>query len=548
MTVLHYGDLPTTKELFMQQLVDSPPPEIALDIETISLKERMPIGFGIAINPREAWYFTTYPENDPEIELVLPLLRNPKIKKVFHNAPFDLRGFPLIAEIDSTNIADTNVMARLLGRQETQLTVLSEEVGITGSTPAKEMLAGGKTMLDIPHEDVAAHCAKDCQITIALYHKYIDDINPEYFAVEMEAIPILIAMSLRGLKINQQDRADVQIKLETEVEFYRRICAEDDFNPASNPQVGYILAKRGNFLPFTRTKKSYCVNEEQLEYLDDPLAAAVLNFRKANKLLTTYIRPLEHEDRIYTEYNLDAVVGRISSARRNLQNIPPATADSKGVRYIFMPDSGCFTAGDYSQEHLRILMHFSGDREMERVYLHGDHNGDIHAKTARELNISRRLAKIVNFSIPYGGTPKTISQRAKIRDMKRCAHFLDEWFKTYKGAAEWCRGAQEYGLRHGKALPTLFGREIVIPEEMSAWGKVDVEAMRRKGVNYPILGSDGEIIKRALIICKNYDLPLSITIHDELVCDGDIEFPVEELENVAPMHIPFDVSKSDRWV
>ena len=245
MTILHFGDLPTTKELFYEQLVNSPPPEVSVDIETISLKERMPIGFGIAVSPREAWYFTCHPEHDPEIELVLPLLRNPKVKKVFHNAPFDLRGFPLIADIDSTNIADTNVMARLLGRTETKLTVLGlEEFGIEGLTSAQEMLKGGKTMLDIPHDEVAKHCAKDCQLTIALYHKYIDSINPEYFAVEMEAIPILIAMSLRGLKINQQDRMDVQIRLEQEVEYYRRICEEYDFNPASNQQVGYTLTNR----------------------------------------------------------------------------------------------------------------------------------------------------------------------------------------------------------------------------------------------------------------------------------------------------------------
>ncbi len=540
MAVTYYGSETVSKELFNRQLVDSPPSIVGVDTETISLKERMPIGFAIATSPTEAWYFKTYPEMDREVELVWPLLRNPNIKKVFHNAIFDLRSFPLIGDIDTNNIADTNVMARLLGRTETKLSELAPEVGMTAQD-AKGMLEEyrAKTMLELPSEAVSAKCAKDAQIALALYYHYLPDIDPEYFKVEMEAIPILIEMSLRGLKINQEDRARLEVSLTKDVEYYRRICKEEDFNPASNQQVGYILAKRGNFLPFTRSRKQLRVDVDQLEFLDDPIAAIVLNFRKANKFLTTYIKPLAEEDRIYTEYNLDAVVGRVSSSNRNMQNIPPEG------RFIFMPDSGYFTTGDFSQEHLRILMHLSGDREMQRVYYDGEAGGDIHLKTASELNISRRLARTINYAIPYGATPHAVSISARIRDLKRCASFIDSWFEAYPDAAEWIRAAKEYGIGHGKALPTLFGRSISVPEEYNRWGKLNVSAMERKAVNYPIIGSDGEIMKRALIMCKY--LPLVVTVHDSITCDGDVEFPMEQLETISPVRIPFAVKRTGRW-
>jgi len=99
---------------------------------------------------------------------------------------------------------------------------------------------------------------------------------------------------------------------------------------------------------------------------------------------------------------------------------------------------------------------------------------------------------------------------------------------------------QEEGWRTGWAEPTLFGRRIKLPDESE-------DSVKRKAVNYPILGSDGEIMKRALIICKKYNLPLAVTVHDSITCDGDIEFPVEELENIAPVHIPFEVKKTLRW-
>jgi DNA polymerase-1 len=542
MPVTHFGPNPVSKELFNQQLVESPPPVIAIDTETISLRERMPIGFSIATSPDEAWYFRTYPNADPEVELVKPLLVNPKIKKVFHNAPFDLRSLPLVVPIDRTNIADTNVMARLIGRLETQLFMLSEEVGRV-IAPAQSLLSeyNAKTMLDIPFEAVARKCCDDSEVTLALYHRYLPDIDQEYFKVEMEVIPILIDMSLRGIKIDQDDRAALEAKLEKDVAYYRGICESEGFNPASNQQVGYILAKRGNFLPFTKSRKSLQVSEEQLEFLDDPLAAVELAFRHANKFLTTYIRPLAGEERIYTEYSLDIVVGRIQSSNMNMQNIPGVKSPTGfNGRYIFVPDSGTFTDGDFSQEHLRILMHFSGDKEMEKVYNEGYSDGDIHLMTSRALGISRQTAKTINYAIPYGATPKTISFQAKIRDVRKCSRFLDSWFEAYRDAASWIKGAQEYALRTGKTLPTLFGREFKLPEDDSE------DRIMKKGVNYPILGSDGEIMKRALIACSKANLPLAITVHDNIVCDGDIEFS-PELEEIPGFRIPLEVKKTLRW-
>ena len=545
MTVSYFGPAAPSKELFRQQLIDSPPSVIAIDAETISLKERQPIGFAIATSTTEAWYFRTYPKGDEELELIKPLLINPAITKVFHNALFDLRALPLVCAIDSSNIADTNTMARILGRTDTKLHQLSPEVGMFVESADMLLNPAGetkkKTMLDLPPEVVALKAAKDARAALALYFHYLSGINPDYFRVEMGVIPILIGMSLRGLKVNQADRAKEETRLEADVARYYKMCEEEDFNPASNQQVGYILAKRGNFLPFTKSRKrmQLKVSVDELEFLSDPVAAIVLNFREANKALTTYIRPLKDQDRIYTEYSTDIIVGRIQSSNRNMQNIPP------GLRYIFEPDSGVFTSGDFSQEHLRILMYFSGDEEMQRVYYDGVDGGDIHIRSAKGMGITRRLAKTINYAIPYGATARTVSLRTKIKDEMKCSRFLDLWFDTYRGAAEWIREAQDYALAHSKSLPTLFGRQITIPEEFTKYGKLDREAMKRKGVNYPILGSDGEVMKRALIKCKH--LPLALTVHDSIACDGDVEFPVEELESIAPVRIPFEVTKTQRW-
>lgn len=553
MTVIYSGNNEPTKELFRKQLVDSPPAIISVDVETISLEDKIPIGFSIAVSPDEAWYFRTYPEPDEEIELVRSLLNNPSICKVFHNAIFDLGVFPLIYDIDSSNIFCTNVAARLLGYQETKLPILTAELLGIGLATADGIMSeyGYKNMLEVPFEEVGKMCCSHSKATLGLYQVFADKVDAEYMSVEMRAIPILVRMSLRGLRINQHDREELEHKLEQEVAYYRSICEAENFNPASPMQAGYILAKRGNFLPLTKGKRQYKTDNDTLEFLDDPIASVVLNFRQVNTLLTRYIRPLADTDRIYTNYNLDARVGRISSSKMNLQNIPPPDTNRKllpeGTRYIFEPDSGCFSSGDYSQEHLRILAYLSDDRKMKQVYEEGEFEGDIHLKTAAEMGIPRKLAKTLNYAIPYGADSHTVSIQARIKDERKCQRFLESWFESFPDAAEWIRGAKEEGLKDGWALPTLFGRRIRVPEEISRFGKLDIAAMGRKCINYPILGSDGEVMKRALIICEDKDLPLAVTVHDSITCDGDISYPIDELENITPFRLPFIVKKTIRW-
>ena len=81
-SVSYYG--PRDPVLAMRELLSSPPPAISIDVETVSIKERMPLGFGIGISPTEAFYFQMYPEPAPGVEKLIPLLSNPNIIKVAH--------------------------------------------------------------------------------------------------------------------------------------------------------------------------------------------------------------------------------------------------------------------------------------------------------------------------------------------------------------------------------------------------------------------------------------------------------------------------------
>ena len=543
MPVYYYGSGVAKERL--QYFLDNPPPAIAVDVETISLKERIPLGFAIAFSPDEAIYFQLYPEPPKELELLRPLLCNPEVRKVAHNMMFDLSILPMIPylnDVDRSNIWDTNIAARLLGRDITDLPFLARTELEMSVTAAKDMLGPGKTMLDIDKVELADKCIKDARACFMLYVKYLPQIESQHvanFAVDMAVMPILIDMSQKGLKIDKLARDELADKYTKEIEFYyQQLVAFGVDKPSSNQQVGLILAKRGNFLPFTKSRKQLSTREGDLEFLDDPMAAAVLGFRQCSKFNNTYLKPLEGQDYFYTEYYLDTLVGRMNSRNRNIQNIP------LDARYMILPDRGCFTSMDYAKEHMFILANMSGDRDMLRVLYDPDPvKNDIHQHTASRMGISRRIAKVVNYSIPYGGTAKTIQENGKIRDIRLCERLLEDWFRAYPGTADWITHAQREGLRDGWALPTLFGRRIKLPAERE-------DSQRRKAVNYPILGSDGEIIKRAILLCKNKDLGppiLSIAVHDSLDFDGDVELPKDELEMLPGFRIPIGVKKTLRW-
>ncbi len=562
MPVLYYGYPDANADERWQFWEQNRPAAVALDIETISLDERHPLGIGIAFSPQESFYFQLTPEPPLRgLEALKKFISDVRIVKIAHNWVFDMGVFPLIPVIgnalDRANIFDTNVAARLLGYQETSLPLLALEVGMQTAGMGEILKANGCTdnnqLVQKNPRLLSDHCASDVKVTYQLYLQWKDRIHRqygEYFKVEMAVIPILHDLSMHGIALDQQARQELEDKYTQEVEFYRRRTQEYGINnPGSTQQVGYTLAKRGNFLKFTKSKRQLQTRMEDLEFLDDPLAAVVIGYRQKSKFLSTYLQPLKGEDRFYTEYYLDTVVGRLNSRNKNIQNIPgpnPDTGDP-GARFMMMPDNGVFTTGDYSREHLYILAHMSQDKEMLSVlYNPNKELSDIHQHTADLMHVPRKLAKVCNFAVIYGATAQTLMEQLKTRDRSRCESLLEGWFRAYRGAADWILYAQREGLRDGWSLPTLFNRRIKLPEERE-------DSMRRKAVNYPILGSDGEVIKRAMILCNNRRLGppvMAITVHDSITWDGDVKdrVPVEELEHIFPgFRVPFEIKQTFRW-
>lgn len=544
----YYGDEPPGPHTYREYLVDRNPYLIGVDVETISLKERIAIGISVSMEPSKCFYFPLFPTVSP----VTPwwLLKDPDVVKAIHNAMFDL-GCMTEYEVENTNIADTAVMSRLLCHKFNGLTDLSwiHEMEVHDT---KDLLDefGAKIMLDVPEDAVARHCMQHAGATLKLYYEFLPQTDIAYFNTEMETLPVMLKMAERGILIDHRVRMALELDLGDDVERYLAMCEETEaFNPGSPQQVSYILAKRGAYgvfsrLPFTRNKygrrtSTLSTAAEVLEKMDDPLASLVLAYRKVKYVLSHYVVPWAEEPRAYTRYHLDAITGRPSSTDANMQNIPGVKSPTGiNARAMLLPDTGMWTDMDFSQLELRILAYLSQDREMLHIF---ETEGDIHQIVADFLGIGRKISKNVNFAMIYGATDQTIAETAHIRSVARAGQLKEMWFSLFPQAGDYIDTVQHECHLTGRAR-TIFGRDMRLPTEEEE-SRAEIE---RKAVNYPIQGSAADILKRALIHCKDMDIALQV--HDELLIDGMVlPDKFAALEHIAPFRTPTEVKYMERW-
>ncbi len=558
----YYGEEEPHGRTYRELLVESSPKLIGVDVETISLKERIAIGVGVAVTPKSGFYFPLFPTPSP----VVPwhLLKDPAVAKVFHNAIFDLSTLREY-DIDNHNILDTMVMSKLLCYKFSGLLDLSV-VHKMEVHEMKEVLTeySASTSLDVPQPVMAKKCIQDAMACLKLDYELYEDINKDYFSIEMQVIPILIEMSYKGLLVDQERRQSVEDSLTEQADYYRNLCEEMGFNPGSPQQIAYMLASRGAYdvfprLPFTRNKYgrktgNLSTSVETLKKMEDPLVPVILEYRTYTKLLSTYIRPWAHEDRAFTRFHLDAVTGRPSSTDRNMQNIPggyrkDGTPYPCDCRSVLLPDSGVWTDMDWQQLEPRVLAYLSGDKEMQHIFSLPKHHpdgskneeADIHLQVAVFMNVTRKLGKTINLAMTYGATDETLMEHLSIKNPHRVRQLREMWGKKFPEAMDWIDSRQEDALRTSVAR-TIFGRNIRLPDEEEE----SADQIKRKAIDYPCQGSAAEILKRGLILLK--DKPLALQVHDEILVDGYMPTHVfSPLEDIAPFRTPVDIKYLERW-
>ncbi|MEI6843199.1 MAG: DNA polymerase [bacterium] len=373
--------------------------------------------------------------------------------------------------------------------------------------------------------------------------------------IEKPLTPITKEMKKIGIKIDVERLAELSKKYHTELDSLEKKIwniAGVEFNIASPKQLGEILFVKLGLKPKNQKKTStgaYSTKESELEKLTDehPIAGMVLEYRELAKLLGTYIDTIptqvDEHHRLHADFSqTGTTTGRMSSQNPNLQNIPNRTDLGREIRKSFVTEKGWkLVSFDYSQIELRIAAFLSGDKKMIEIFKTGQ---DVHTAVASEVfgvepaevtKEMRAKAKVINFGVMYG-MGVTALQKNIGTDRKEAQEFLDGYFNTFSGLAEYLENVKRETAQKGYT-ETFFGRRRYFPDIASKLPFMRAQA-ERMAINAPIQGTEADIIKLAMIEVDHFlsqkniknDVRLLLQVHDELV----YEIKENIVDSVAP--------------
>jgi DNA polymerase-1 len=403
-------------------------------------------------------------------------------------------------------------------------------------------------------------------------------LDSVYRKMELPLVEILFDMERTGVRIDLGALAEASREMERDLkrltkEIYE--MAGEEFNINSPSQLGDVFEKL-NFEVGKRTRTgkistSVDVLEELAAKYDLP--RKIIEYREIAKLKNTYCDALPklidpRTGRIHTTLNQAvSATGRLSSQNPNLQNIPIKSELGRRIRAAFVASPGYkLMSADYSQIELRVFAHVTEDPAMTEAFSRGE---DIHARTARDVfgaktredeSKVRRLAKIVNFAIPYVIGPFGLAQRTGLT-RGQAKKVIEDYYETYTGVRRYMEELPRE-VRKSGVVRTIFGRIRPIPDINNKSHALRSRA-EREAINAPIQGTAADLVKIAMIRVherlrrEKLGARMILQVHDELLLevpekevDRTTEVVRAEMESVHQLAVPLvvDVGVGDNWM
>ena len=532
------------------------------------------VGLSLAVAPGRACYVPLGHESTLEAiipaqldparlrPLLAPLLAEPGVLKLFHNAKFHLlllgrEGFEEIASIDDVMLIS---YAQEAGAHGHGLDELSARHLAHTPTSQEQVTGTGRNRISldrVPLERATDFGAEAADVTLRLWHAIRPELRTNrslavYEQMERRLLPILAGMERTGITVDAAELRRMSEEfgarmavMETEI----HAMAGRPFNLGSPKQLGEVLFDEMG-LPGGRRMKTgaWGTDSTILQGLAEQghdLPARILEWRQLDKLKSTYADSLVTDinagtGRVHTNYQMAVTsTGRLSSNDPNLQNIPIRTEEGGRLRRAFVAGHGhVLVSADYSQIELRLLAHVADIPALKESFSRGE---DIHARTASEVfNVpmdgmdaaTRRRAKAINFGIIYGISAFGLGRNLGI-DAGTARLYIEAYFARYPEIRAYMERTREEARMHGYVL-TPFGRRCWIP------GIAEKNPARRgyaerQAINAPLQGGAADVIKRAMVrlpaalSAEGLEARMLLQVHDELL----FEAPEAEAERVA---------------
>ncbi|AZV46066.1 DNA polymerase I [Nautilia sp. PV-1] len=561
------------KELF--EIIDKIGDRIvAFDTETDGLENPNIVGFSFAFEESKAYYVpinhfylgvTDQIPQNKALEAIQKILNK---KVIGHNLKFDFKMLKKYGLDIPVPFADTMIMAWILDPDSSVgLDSAAKRYLDHTNIKFKEIIGKRKNFSEVDIKEAAKYAAEDAIISLKLYKtlkdKLWEEVKWDFENIEMPFVNLLIDIESQGIKLDIEYMHKLQIEITEKLknlteEIYA--LAGHEFNIKSPKQLGHILFEVLKLPAKKKTKTGYSTDEKVLNSLKHahPIMEKLLEYRKLDKLLSTYIIPLQEyakkdeNHKIYTNFlQTGTATGRLSSKNPNLQNIPTSTEIN--IRDAFIAEKK-FVSLDYSQIELRLLAHFSKDEHLINAFLQ---DKDIHLETAVKIfgedkaKEYRPVAKSINFGLIYGMGPKKLSETINV-STKEAKEFIEKYFASFPTVKTFLENTKTEAREKGYVETLLKRRRFF---DFAAANARTIANFEREAVNTIFQGSAADIIKKAMLEIKT-KFPSSkmlLQIHDELIFEIDSHDEAYEykeiMQNVFKLEVPLKVGISfgKRW-
>jgi DNA polymerase-1 len=373
-----------------------------------------------------------------------------------------------------------------------------------------------------------------------------------YREIELPLTRVLADMERAGVKIDTYRMGEITARLAervAELEERAYELAGEQFMLGSTQQVAKVLFEQLGLTAGRKGKTGYSTDAKVLRSIRDEhaIVTVIEEWRELSKLLNTYLGPLpalidESTGRLHTTINQTvASTGRLSTTSPNLQSIPIRTELGREIRSAFIAEEGAkLLSADYSQIELRILAHLSGEPKLKEAFARGE---DIHRATAAEVlgkdpatltTGERSVAKMINFGIVYGISSYGLSENLEI-PREQAQAYIDAYLARFPHVQDFLARTIEQAKQDG-FVTTLLGRRRPVPE-LRVSNRQIRSAGERVAVNFPMQGSNADIIKVAMIDIhrrlrdEGRAARLVLQVHDELL----LEVPDNEVKDVKQL-------------
>jgi len=573
------------------------------DLETTSLETHSDkikiVGAGFSVKPREAFYI---PFNDPTAEFSIEdiisaisvPLEDENLGKIGQNIKYDYRVYSRFG-IKIKNIKmDTMVASYCLFCDKVShkldemamnhfghIKIRTKSV-IPAKKPKKrgEPKAESPTMLDSPVNMVGVYCMEDVDFTMRLYeyYSYLFTLPENEYArklfneIESKLTPILAEMECNGVSIDTRVLSELKEELISSINILKsqiNDIAGKEITITNANQIGELVYnqlnlfdKRGIKVKKTKTGK-LSTNEKTLKLIkDEPVVGNILQVKKLNKLMSTYVEPIpeaisKYDKMLHASFNQHVTsTGRLASSDPNLQNIPKREALGERIRGAFVSrfENGKIASFDYSQQELRIMAHLSQEPSLVTAY---NNNKDVHITVASSIfgvaedkvtKDQRNKTKTINYGLIYGMEAEKLSNELGIT-VEEAKALIEQYMSKMTHVSSWIKESRTYLSKHG-FVSTLTGRRRYIPKVFSPIRFIRAEALR-EGPNAIVQGTAADQAKISMIgidkYLKSLRSKMIMQVHDELVLDVH---PSEEsilpditeiMRNAIVLSVPMEV-------